>query len=308
MLDGSDISLNSSLSKLARFAQYSGLNVNFDKTQVIWIGRKKYSSDTIKTKWKPVWGKGSFKLLGLNFHVDLDKMIDLNFNEKILALENKIKIWKRRYLSPLGKITVIKSLLIPKLTHLFISLPNPNTIILAQLNKIFFNFLWDGATKVKNTVIVKQYSEGGLKMINLIAFLNSLKLTWLRRLLKDNSTWKPLVDSKFNFNKLIIFGQSYCDAIICTLSNKFWRDVLMSYSKLQQAYVPEGNFDFLSSPLLHNNNITIGGVPITCQSWYKRGLFYVNDIIKENGSIYTLRELQINFNIKLNFFTIYRTN
>ena len=63
MLDGSDTSLNAALSELAKFARYSGLNVNFDKTHVIWIGKKKYSSDTIKTKWKLVWGKFKFKLL-----------------------------------------------------------------------------------------------------------------------------------------------------------------------------------------------------------------------------------------------------
>ena len=96
-----------------------------------------------------MWGKCQFKLLGLNFHVDLDKMIDLNFRDKIKVLENKIKLWKRRFLSPLGKITVIKSLLIPILTHLFISLPNPDATIITQINKIFFDFLWDGPAKIK---------------------------------------------------------------------------------------------------------------------------------------------------------------
>ena len=40
MLDGSDTSLNAANSELAKFARYSGLNVNFDKTHVIWIGKK----------------------------------------------------------------------------------------------------------------------------------------------------------------------------------------------------------------------------------------------------------------------------
>ena len=44
LLDGSDTSLNAALSELANYARYSGLNVNFDKTHVIWIGEKKYSS------------------------------------------------------------------------------------------------------------------------------------------------------------------------------------------------------------------------------------------------------------------------
>ena len=158
---------------------------------------------------------------------------------EIPIIENKIKIWKRRYLTPLGKITVIKSLLLPILTHLFISLPNPSATILTQLNKMFYNFLWEGPAKVKQTVIVKQYNEGGLQMINLTAFVNSLKLTWLRRLLRDNGTWKLLVENKIDLNKLITCGQNYCDTIINTETNKFWKDKLISYSKLLQKNVPK---------------------------------------------------------------------
>ena len=228
-------------------------------------------------------------------------MVDINFKDKIQVIENKIKIWKRRYLSPLGKITVIKSLLIPTLTHLFISLPNPNATTIAQLNKIFFDFLWDGPAKIKKTVIVKNYIEGILKMINLNAFLDSLKLTWLRRLLRDNGTWKLLIQNKFDLNKLITYDENYCEITVTTISNKFWKDVLYSYIKKLKIHVPKGEFDFVSCPLLYNHNIKIGGKPINFHSWHEKGLFYINDILNENGSMYTLMELQENLKIKLNF-------
>ena len=66
-------------------------------------------------------------------------------------------------------------------------------------------------------------------------------------------------------------------------------------------YVPKGEFDFLSSPLLYNYNVKIGGTPINFDSWHEKGLFYINDILNENGSIYTLIELQENLKIKINF-------
>ena len=40
-LDGSDISINETLTELSWFANISGLNVNFEKTQIIWIGIEK---------------------------------------------------------------------------------------------------------------------------------------------------------------------------------------------------------------------------------------------------------------------------
>ena len=89
------------------------------------VGVNKYSTASIKTRWKLSWGKTTFKLLGINFHIELDQMQQLNFNEKIQKIRSLIKLWNRRYLTPLGKITVIKTLLLPKLNHLFISIPNP---------------------------------------------------------------------------------------------------------------------------------------------------------------------------------------
>ena len=132
ILDGSDDSLNHTLEELEKFSKISGLKINYDKTQIVWIGSKKYSSDTIKTKWKLSWGKNTFKLLGINFNTDLDKMAKGNYTEKIKLLEKTATQWQRRMLSPLGKVTVIKTMLIPTLNHLFITLPNPSESIVNE--------------------------------------------------------------------------------------------------------------------------------------------------------------------------------
>ena len=52
LLYGSELSLKSAFSELSKYAEYSGLNINYDNTQVIWIGRNKYSTQSIKTRWK----------------------------------------------------------------------------------------------------------------------------------------------------------------------------------------------------------------------------------------------------------------
>ena len=60
-------------------ANISSLKINFDKTQVVWIGSKKYSTSTIKTKWKLSWGAKKFKVLGIIFTIDLEQMIKENY-------------------------------------------------------------------------------------------------------------------------------------------------------------------------------------------------------------------------------------
>ena len=82
-------------------------------------------------------------------------MQQINFKEKVQKIRSLIKLWNRRYLTPLGKITVIKTLLLPMLNHLFISIPNPDEQTIKELNNIFFEFLWDGPAKIKQNSIVK---------------------------------------------------------------------------------------------------------------------------------------------------------
>ena len=55
---------------------------------------------------------------------------------KVIAL---IQQWKRRFLTPIGRVNVIKTLLIPKLNHLFISIPNPKKEIVSLLYKAMFD-------------------------------------------------------------------------------------------------------------------------------------------------------------------------
>ena len=212
LLDGTSKSLNATLDVLYDYSHFSGLKVNFEKTHALWIGIKKYSTASIKTRWKLSWGKTDFKLLGINFHIDIDKMQQINFKEKVQKIRSLIKLWNRRYLTPLGKITVIKTLLLPMLNHLFISIPNPDEQTIKEINNIFFEFLWNGPAKIKQNVVIKQYCEGGLKMVNLKAFINSMKLTWLRRVIISNSPWQSVISTTINFKELLVFGKCYTDS------------------------------------------------------------------------------------------------
>ena len=100
LLDGISKSLNETLSVLSEFSRFSGLKVNFDKTHAVWIGLKKYSAATVKTKWKPAWGKTDLKFLGIIFNVNLGQMQQAYYTDKIQKIRSLIKLWKRTYLTP----------------------------------------------------------------------------------------------------------------------------------------------------------------------------------------------------------------
>ena len=69
--------------------------------------------------------------------------------------------------------------------------------------------------KIKRNTLFKTYKEGGLQMINVFHFENSLKLGWLKRIITtdDNSPapWFKLVSTLVvNQNKLCSMGADWC--------------------------------------------------------------------------------------------------
>lgn len=140
------------------------------------------------------WTNELFTVLGITFSLHLKEIIDLNFRHKTEEIWKLISSWSKRKLTTLGSITVVKSILVSKITHLFISLPNPSNNILNELDTLFFNYIWYSKTdRISRKSIIQDYHNGGLRMIHVKTFIKSLKLTWIRRLLLSDSGWNKLI-------------------------------------------------------------------------------------------------------------------
>ena len=66
----------------------------------------------------------------------------------------------------MGKITLIKSLLVSQLIYILTPLPT-YTNALQMVNKLLFEFLWDKGDKIKREHIIRDYEQGGLRMIDI---------------------------------------------------------------------------------------------------------------------------------------------
>ena len=67
----------------------------------------------------------------------------LNYDEKLEKVKEILNCWKYRRLTLLGKITVLKSLVVSQLVYLLSPLRSNNKI-LHELNDLFYSFLWNG--------------------------------------------------------------------------------------------------------------------------------------------------------------------
>ena len=164
---------------MRKFQEWSGLKINLDKTYLAIFGKihkKPKFVDKLKIKWRT-----EFKLLGIYFDVTLSKM-QVNYERAVNVVKKELYSWKHRFLSVFGKITVIKTMCLPKLNHIVSVVPNPNLTYLQQLETEFKKFISDNNPNVVDETtrhMTKQ--NGGLGMVNVNNFWKALQLSWFRR-------------------------------------------------------------------------------------------------------------------------------
>ena len=65
-----------------------------------------------------------------------------NFQEKLESIEKMLKHWSYRTINLEGRITIIKSLALSKVSHLAIQLPELDEQQATRLEKLTFDFIW----------------------------------------------------------------------------------------------------------------------------------------------------------------------
>ena len=129
---------------------------------------------------------------------ELKNITNFNIGRKITDIQNELNQWSKRDLTPFGKVTVIKTLIISKIVHLLLSLPSPSCKLIKDINQMLYSFLWDGKPdKMRRSLAKQSMVDGGICMLDFDLFDKSLKLTWIRRLLREEKRWKDIVLEKY---------------------------------------------------------------------------------------------------------------
>ena len=90
------------------------------------------------------WTNIPFSVLGITLSTNLQEIPELNYDDRLTDMRKVILHWKRRNLTVLGKITVVKTILLSKFTYLFLSIPSPPAIFIKNLESLIFEFIWNG--------------------------------------------------------------------------------------------------------------------------------------------------------------------
>ena len=181
-------SLDEILITFDKFENISGLKVNYDKTEILRIGSLKDSDAKLYTQRNLKWTNNPSVLLGITLSPDLKSVISKNYEVVITKIQNIIKLWQTRQLTLLGRITVIKTLLLSQLIYRFSVLPSPSPEQMKKIDHIFFNYLWNNKKHyIDKNVMINTLNEGGLTMIDISSKDISIKCNWVKRLCDKKS-------------------------------------------------------------------------------------------------------------------------
>ena len=250
VLTSSQISINDEINEIKTFfVDCHGLKLNVTKTKCRPIGVN-HNNPPVNTHG--IEYVKNMKILGITFDQNNNDITTLNIVDKLPHIEKEIIQWKRRHLTLMGKITVIKSLLLSKLVHIFIALPNPTKNIISRVETMFFNFIWnDKKDRIKRTKLIQQKCCDGLNMTDLLGFIQSMKITWIERLYNSSHAWLSIAEIP-SLGDIRLYVQSKLSSIKHNIHNPFWRDVLDAWIQFCTLYKPNSD-QIITEPLWFTN-------------------------------------------------------
>ena len=243
-----------------------------------------------------------FNALGIEYDVNnMENITVTNINLKLDSLQKIIQNWTHRNISPIGRVCVSKSLLVSKITHVLQSLPSPPKDYFKKLEKLLVDFIWKNKRhEINKTLLCSDYNMGGLKMMDLIEFDMSLKLTWVRKTLTGNFEWTGFA-KEYKIDRLVWTGGMYHNELSLRTKDSFWKSVIVSFKKWNTILTESLEIDTDKQPLWGNPYMNI---PFN-DSLYRNNITLIRDIVSHNGTIMTKNELEMKLGESVMLTTIF---
>ena len=161
------------IAKFKEFKKYSGLKLNLNKTEIIPIGKSKNTNIILPPELSSIQIKHRhFKALGIWYSYNPEEILSLNVEHRIKNMNTITNIWRARNLSLKGKVTIIKTILIPQIHFLFSMIFIPEQI-LNKIYKLLLDFLWNSKpAKVKCSTIIRRGTRYGRRIQSTHSFKN----------------------------------------------------------------------------------------------------------------------------------------
>ena len=155
------------LKVIKEFGRVTGLKLNMEKTEGLWLGKGKNRGDNFADiNWK----KDKIKALGVFFGYNSQDIEQQNWRCKVETIKKILEKWKYRDLFMQGRILVVKTLALSQIVYLISSICIPKWAI-NEINKEFYSFIWKySRDKICRKVLINDLDKGGMKMLDIKSF------------------------------------------------------------------------------------------------------------------------------------------
>ena len=292
------------LKLLEEFKVNCGLEINTTKTEALWLGSWRNNKET---PYNFKWPREPVHALGVHFSYDEQQANKLNFEEKARNLETILNAWRRRNLTLIGRIKIVKTLGVAKLIYGTSVLSIPEHFA-ERVNKLIFNFIWEGKTaKIKKRTIIAEKNYGGLKMLDFEIMEKALKIAWIKRIHEQSdASWKTIPEqATSHYGGLSFLTKCRYDTKLLDLRKLpvFYHSVL----KYWQEYKHLTSFEEKNPEneiIWNNSSILVDQKPIFYSAWFKKEIIHVKDLLNENRDFLSLADFKQKFKVN-NPFTMY---
>ena len=299
--------LNQMLKELEKFSKFSGLIINPEKTAVLKLGPFKDTDAKFYTKKKLFWSPKAIKILG--FHIYPDSIITYEENSIRLfdKMDDILQNWSKRPSTPIGRITVVNSLINSLFVHKLLALPTPTQDFFQKYRKRITDFIWQNKTpKIAYSKLVQDYHSLGLKLVDLEIKERALKASWPIK-------WKNHKDLQWFYHFLQITDERIWE---CNLSpthakkllkiNEFNMNVagyiLVAWTEFHFKPVLETEEEILNTPLGGNLLILRQNLPIFDLRLVNSNIHRLIDIVDvSNKKLYNFQQVQENFGNRFDY-------
>uniref|UniRef100_A0A803J318 Reverse transcriptase domain-containing protein n=1 Tax=Xenopus tropicalis TaxID=8364 RepID=A0A803J318_XENTR len=283
-------SLETTLNTISLFGKFSGLQINWDKSQILPLTARASQSINPAINLKTV---DTFKYLGINIHKDPTNFISLNLQPLIQQMKNTLSRWSALPLTQIGRVNICKMIYLPKLLYVFTNSPCyiPKTT-LRTIDRIQADFVWaKKAPTVARTTLHASTSQLGLAMPN-------LEFYYLAAQAVHASNWKTFdTENPASLLEALYFGSieslhhalyrpSNCLPPLIPLLNptkKTW-DMLYKTSNIKNSISPD-------TPLWHNTLLKNFATFEKGATWARAGVKQLHHLL-HSGSLKTCRQFQ----------------
>ena len=291
-----ETSVKHTLDLLNHIHKCAGLKLNRDKTHGMLLGQR---NNMKLTKYGINISTTAIKTLGIYVSNNEHDTMTITLNEKVTKIKSLLQMWKGRSLSIKGKITILRSKVLPIILYPASILYVPKKII-DEIDHLFYDFIWPNKKHhVKKQVLKQKIEDGGLKMPCISSMIKSIKMKWIQAISSKQNSFTLSAEANIKIDDLQTWISSKNDiSHLNVIPAPFYQQILEYWTEIH-SIEPQTSNEIMNEPLWGNKFILVDKRPAHFSDFRNVGITDVKDIMQPNGTFFSKDELNRKFNFNI---------